>query len=145
MSCLQFLFFGADDNHHALAFEFGQLFKFAGLFACLGEFQQHQLALVLIDDGAALEEDLDLHLAALFEEADGVVGLELEVVLIGLGSEADFLDDHLCGFRLDVLLFLLLFVEELLVSLPASSMMVLPLSTMLKNITSLAPTSVLSP
>ncbi len=115
MSCLQFLFLGADDNHHALAFEFGQLFKLAGLFARLGEFQQHQLALVLIDDGAALEEHLNLHLVAFLEEADGVVGLELEVVLVGLGSEADFLDDDLRGFGLDVLLLLLLFVEELLV------------------------------
>ena len=115
MSCLQFLFFGGDDDHHSLALEFGQLFELAGFLARLCKLEEHQLALVLIDDGTALEEHLDLHLATLLEEADGVVGLELEVVLVGLGSEADFLDDHLGRLRLDVLHLFLLFVEELLV------------------------------
>ena len=110
-----FLFFGSDDNHHALAFELGHLFELAGLLARLCELEEHQLTLVLIDDGTAFEEHLHFHLATLLEEADGVVGLELEVVLVGLGSEADFLDDHLGRLGLDVLLFLFLFVEELLV------------------------------
>ena len=112
---MQFLFFWGDDNHHALALEFGKLFKLADLLARLCELEEHQLALVLIDDGAALEENFHLHLAAFLEEADGVVGLELEVVLVGLGSEADFLDDHLGRLGLDIFLLFLLFVEELLV------------------------------
>ena len=115
MSCLQFLFLGGDDNHHTLAFELGHLFKLAGLLARLCELEEHQLTLILIDDGTALEEHLHFHLAAFFQEADGMVGLELEVVLVGLRSEADFLDDHLCRLGFDVLLFLLLFVKKLLV------------------------------
>ena len=44
-----------------------------------------------------------------------MVQLELEVMVVGLGSEADFLDDDLSGFGLLVFQSLLLVEDELLV------------------------------
>ena len=115
MRKLQLFLDGVDDDEHALAFQLGHLFEFAVLFDGLREFEEDEFALVLIDDGSSLEEDADLHLAALFQEADGVVGLELEVVVVGLGAHADLLDDDFDRLGLLFLLLTLLLVKELLV------------------------------
>ena len=107
--------FGGDEHEHAFAFQFGHLLGLTIFEEGFCEFEQLRLALFLVEDGATLEEDVDLDLVALLEEADGVVEFELEVVVVGLGAEADFLDDHLARLGLHLLLFFLLFVVELLI------------------------------
>ena len=109
------LFLGRDDHDHALAFEARHLFDLAHFDAHLRELQQDKFPLVLVDDGAALEEDVHFDLGPLLEEFDRMIQLEVEVMVIGVGSEADLLDDDLGRFRLDLLLLLLEFVQEFLV------------------------------
>ena len=109
------LLFRRDNHEHALAFEAGHLLGLAVFQQGLGKLQQLLLALFLVDDAAAAEEDVDFDLVALLEEADGVVEFELEVVVVGLRAEAYLLDDNLCRVGLAFLLALLLLVEELLV------------------------------
>lgn len=72
-------------------------------------------ALFYEHDAAAPEEDCSLNLGTLLEELLGVLELELKVVLVGIGPEADFLDDHLGGVGLHLLGPLLLLVAVLLV------------------------------
>lgn len=115
MSYLQFLFLRIDDNHHTLAFQFGQLLWFAVFFHGLGKFQQNQLSLVFIDNGTTLEKYVHLYLASFLQKFNGMIALELKVVVIGLGSQADFLDDNLRGFLLDFLLLFLLLIKEFLI------------------------------
>ena len=100
---------------HTLAFELGHHLHLAELLKLLRELEQHDLALFLVDDGTASEKDLHLHFRAFLQKAFGVVQLELEVVVVGLGSEADFLDDDFGGLGLLVLHSLLLVEDELLV------------------------------
>ena len=70
---------------------------------------------ILVNDGTAFEIDIHLHFATIFQKLDGMIGLELEIMIIGLGSEADFLDHHFRRLRLNLFLFLLLIVKKLLV------------------------------
>ena len=109
------LLFGGDEHEHAFALEFWHLLGLAVFEEGLGEFQQLLLTLLLVDDAAATEEDIDFNLVALFEETDGVVEFELEVVVVGLRAKAYLLDNHLArlGFHLFLLLFEL--VVELLI------------------------------
>lgn len=67
------------------------------------------------EDGASAEEDVGLNFGTLLDELLGVLELEVVVVVVGLRTETDLLDDGLDLLSLDFLLFLLLLVEELLV------------------------------
>ena len=107
---LSVLFFRCDDHEHPFALEARQLFRLAVFEQRLGEFEQLCLTLFLVDNRAATEKHVDLDLVALFEETDGVVELELEVVVVGLRREADFLDDNLLRVGLALLVAFLLFV-----------------------------------
>lgn len=79
------------------------------------EAQQQQFALLFEDDGSSTEENESLELGSVFEEFSGVLELEGVVMVIGLRSKADFLDDNFLCLGGDFLLLLLLVVQELLV------------------------------
>ena len=64
-------------------------------------------------DLAAAEEHADLAAVAVFEEAADVAHLGLVVMVVGLGTDLDFLDLHHSLVLLGFLLLLLLFVLEL--------------------------------
>ena len=87
--------FGGDEHEHAFSLEFRHLFWLAVFKQSLGELEKLGFALFFVEDGAAFEEDVDLDLVALLEEADGMVEFELEIMVIGLWTETDFLDNHL--------------------------------------------------
>ena len=70
-------------------------------------------AAVLVDDVAAAELDPRLDLVAVFEEAAGVLRLEVEVVVVRVGAEADLFELDLVGLLALLLLLLLLLVAEL--------------------------------
>ena len=113
-----YLFLGAfrsDHHHHARPLQLRHHLHLAKLLQLLREPEQHDLALVLIDDGTTSEQHLDPHLVAILKEPLGMIELELKVMVVGLGTETDFLDDGLAGIRLDFLLLLLLVENELLV------------------------------
>lgn len=91
------------------------MFGFAVFEECFGEFEELCFALFFVEDGAAFEEDVDFDFVAFFEEADGVVEFELEVVVVGLRAKAYFFDYDLAGLGFHLLLLFLEFVGELLV------------------------------
>lgn len=85
------------------------------LFEVVGEAEEENFSLLLEEDGTSSEEDISLNLGPFFDELLGVLKFESVVVIVGLWTETDFLDDSLDLLCLDFLLFLLLLVKELLV------------------------------
>lgn len=104
-----------DDDDHAFAFHLGHGFGLAEFQQGLREFEQHYLTLFLIHNRASLEQNVHLHLGAVLQEALGVVEFEIEIVLVGLRAEADFLDHDLGRLGFQFLLLPFLFVKKLLV------------------------------
>ena len=109
------LFFWGDDHDHALPFQARHLFYFANVDKGLGEFQQNQLSLFLIDNRPAFEEYVNLHLCPFLQEFDGMVQLKVEIVLIGIWPKPDLLNHNLRGFGLHLFLLLLKLVKKLFV------------------------------
>ena len=110
-----FLFNGGDDNVHTLALQRRHVLGASELLKLHSETQELLLALVLEHDGTAAEEDGGLHLGTLLQELLRMLELELEVVLVGIGAETDFLENDLCGIALHLLGLLLLLVQIFLV------------------------------
>lgn len=104
--------FRSEDDRHFPPFEFGHAFGNAVVFEFLDEFEQEEFAAFLEDDGAATELHISPDLGAFIEELLGVAGFELKVVVVGVGPEADFLDDGFGRFGFEFLLFLLPVVEK---------------------------------
>ena len=100
---------------HPLPFQLGHHLHLSELFQLLGELQQDNLTLFLVDDGATTEKHFHCHLRAFLQETLGVVELEFEVVVVGLGTQSDFLDDDFGGLGLLLFHALLLVKDELLV------------------------------
>ena len=110
-----FLFQRGDHHRHPLALEDRHVFGPAEFFELDGETEQLLLALILEHDRTSAEEDRGLHLGAFLQETLGMLELELEVMLIGVGTETDLLDDDLRRIGLHLLRFLLLLIEILLI------------------------------
>jgi hypothetical protein len=91
------------------------LLYFSVIFQFLGKFEEDDFSLFLVGDGTTLEVYISLNLGALFEELDGVLDLEVEVVIVGIGTKPDLLHDHLGRFGFSFLFLFLLFVEEFLI------------------------------
>ena len=110
-----FLLKRGNHHNHPLAFQHRHcLCTSVGLeFNC--KTQKLFLALVLEHNRASAKEDRGLDLRAFLQELLGVLELELEVVLIGIGAEAYLLDDYLGRIDLHFLGLLLLLIDELLV------------------------------
>ena len=105
--------FGGNEDSHALAFEHRHLLHLAVFFEVVGKTQQEHFALFLKEDASSAEENIGFDLVSLGEEAFGMFELEVVVVIVGLGSESDFLDvdfDLLC---LELFLSFFLLIEEL--------------------------------
>ncbi len=112
---LLFLALGADEEDHSLALEGRHVIGFAILGEVSRKTREKEFALFLEDDGASAEEDIRFDFVAFLEELDGVLELEVVVVVIGLRAESDLLDLLLFLVSLGFFLLFLLVVEELLV------------------------------
>ena len=110
-----FLFNGSQHHGHALAFQGGHAFRASVLFQLHSKPKQLLLPLLRKLDGAAAEEDGGFHLGPFLQELLRMLELELEVVLVRVGPEADFLDDNLRSVCLHLLGLLALLVQVLLV------------------------------
>jgi len=110
-----FLLQRGDHHRHPLALQDRHVLRTAELFELDGETQELLLALVLEHDRTSAEENRGFHLGSFLEETLRVLQLELEVVLIGVGTEADLLDDDLRRIGLHLLRFLFLLIEIFLI------------------------------
>lgn len=104
---------GCKIEEHALSFELRKLLYLGILLQVVGKAEQKHLTLLLEEDTTATEENVGAYLVALVEELDGVLELELVVVLVGLGSETNLLHLLTHLFLLQFLLATLLLIEEL--------------------------------
>ena len=110
------LFLNRSDHHyHPLALKLRHILSPSELLKLDGETEKKFLSLVGELNRTASEEYRRLDLGTLPEELLGVLELELEVMLIGVRTEADFLYHNLGGILLHLLGLLLLLVEILLV------------------------------
>lgn len=113
--CLLFLFYRSYHHYHTLAFELGHLLGLAETVQIDCETQEQLLALLREEDRTATEKYVSLDFRSLLEEALGVIELELVVVLISLGPEANLLDNNLGSVGFLLLRFLFLLIDVLLV------------------------------
>ena len=111
------LFFLGRGNHHQhpLALELRHLLGLAVFLQLEREAQKQFFALLGEEDRASAEEDISLDFGSFLQETLGVVELELEIMFVGLGTEANLLDDHLRSVRLLFLRLLFLLIDEFLV------------------------------
>ena len=110
-----FLFQRSDHHRHPLSLEDRHVLRTSEIFELDGEAQQLLFALVLEHDRTSAEKDRGFPLGALLKEPLRVLELELEVMLVGIGTEPDLLDDNLRRVGLHLLRFLLLLIEILLI------------------------------
>src|SRR5690606_34524886 len=102
-------------KEHPFPFQFRQQFYFAVLFQRLCKTKQQDFPLLLVYDGAALEMNVGPYLLAGLQKLDGMFEFKLKVMFIGIGPEADFLDNRLLGIGFNLLLLFLLLVDKLAV------------------------------
>ena len=105
----------ADVHDHPFALEVRYIIGFAVLGEVVSEAREEEFTLLLEDDGSSAEEDVGFDFIAFFEELDGMLELEVIVMIVGLGTETDLFDLLLFLIRLCLFLFFLLCVEEFLV------------------------------
>ena len=110
-----FLFYRSQHHGHSLAFQGGHAFCPSEFFQFNCEAEKLLFPLLGKLDGASAEEDGGLDLGPFLQELLGVLELELEVVFVRIGAEADFLDDYLGRIGFHLLGTLALLVQVLLV------------------------------
>lgn len=108
-----FFRFRREDHDHPLALQLGHLLHLTPLFEVGGKTQQQDFSLILENDLAAAEKDISFHLIPVLEEILGMLQLEIEIVVIGIGAETNLLDHNLHSFGFQLLGFFLLLVKEL--------------------------------
>ena len=113
--CQLFLALWADIEYHSFTLEVWHVVGFAifGKVSC--ETREEEFALLLEDDGTSTEEDIGFDLVALFEELDGMLELEVVIMIVGLRAETNLFDFLLFSVCFCLFLFFLLCVEEFLV------------------------------
>ena len=111
------LFFlkGRKHHDHALTFKFRHTFGPSELLELDCEAEKEFLALVGEHNAPSAEENGGLHFRSLLQEFLRVLELELEVVLVGVGTETYLLDDYLRRIGLHFLGLFLLLIEIFLV------------------------------
>lgn len=113
--CGLFFLHRSDHHRHPLPFEHRHVLGTAELLEFHGEAKQLLLSLLGKHDGTAAEEDGSLHLGPFLQEFLGMFELELEIMLVRVGAETDFLDDDFRSVGLHFLRLLPLLVQVLLV------------------------------
>ncbi len=98
---------------HALALQLGHVFNLTYFNQLLGKLQQHFPAAIRMDNGSASELNIGLYLVSFLQESLGMLEFEIEIVLIGIGTEPDFFDFHLLLFGLVFLFTLAFFIAKL--------------------------------
>lgn len=106
-------FIRREHHGHASAFHFGFLLDLGYVLELFDEASQQQGTAVLIYDVSTAELYPGLHLVSAGKEFAGVLGFEPEVVIVGIGSEADLLLFHTSGFLFLLFLLLLLLIAVL--------------------------------
>ena len=109
-SGLLFLYRG-DHHRHPLSLKGRHVLRAAIFLQLHGEAQKLLLSLLGEHDGTSAEEYCRLDLRTFLKELLSVLKFELEVVLVGVRPEADFLDDYLGGVLLHFLGLFPLLVE----------------------------------
>jgi hypothetical protein len=109
-----------EDHGHGVALHQGHPFHDSHVFHSIGDFLEQLAAEIGVCHLAAAEAEGNLDLVALFDEALDALGLEVHIVLVGLGAEAHLFqqNDLLVLPRLAILL-LLLVLEPAVVQEPA--------------------------
>ena len=108
-------FLRIEKNGHSFPFELGQLFNCSVLFEFLSKLKEKDFTSLFEDDRPSAEENVSLELLSFFQKLLGVFQLKVEVMVIRVRSESDFLDNDLLLLGLHLFLLLLLVVEEFLV------------------------------
>ena len=108
-------FLGCEHHIHTFAFEGGHAFHFGNIFQIGGKTEQKHFALILKENAASSKENVCFDLSPIREKLLSVLEFEAIVVVIGLRSEADFLNDHFGSISLLFFLTLALLINELLV------------------------------
>ena len=103
---------GRELYRHPLTLKHRHLINFGILLKVVGKPKQQHLALLLEEDRASLKENIRLHLVAIAQKADGVLQLEVVVVVVGLRTEANLFHIDLDLFSFLFLLTLLQLVQE---------------------------------
>ena len=112
---LSFLLVGRNYHCHTLPLKDRHAFGTAVVFKFNRKPQQLFLSLVLEHDGPSAEEYGRLDLGTFLKELLRMLEFELEVMLVGIRTETDLLDDNLRGIGFHFLCLLLLLIEVLLV------------------------------
>lgn len=100
---------------HPFALKLRKLLNLAVFFQFLCETEEKNFALFFEDDRTSAEHNVCLYFGAAFKEFDGVIFLEIEIVIVCLRAEANFFHHDFLRFGLDLFLLFLLLVEEFLV------------------------------
>src|SRR5581483_6002592 len=93
----------------------GHAFQHTGIIQPLGKLQQQQLSSFLELDGPALELHIGLDLIPFLQKLLGMLSLEIEVMVIRIGSKANLLDLGGLALSLLLLFLFLLFVKEFII------------------------------
>jgi len=113
---LLLFFLGRGYHHrHPLALQYRHILGTAEFFQFHSEPEELLLALILEHNGASAEEYRRLDLGSFLKELLSMLEFELEVVLVGVGPETDFLYDHLGSVGLHLLGLLALLIKVLLI------------------------------
>jgi hypothetical protein len=115
-ACAVALFlFRRKDHDHPFSFKKRQLFRLAVFFELCSEPQQEDLALLFKEDRSSFKEHICFYFCTVLQELDGMVLLEIEVMIIGMRTEPDLLNNNLCSLLLKLFLLFFLLVKELLI------------------------------
>ena len=107
--------FRREHYNHALSFQHGHLLYLTVIFEVVCETQQQNFALLFEQNRSALEKHIGFHLGAFLQESDGVLELEVVVVVVGLRAETNFFHYYFSCLGFDFLGFFLLLVQVLLI------------------------------
>jgi len=104
--------FGRDRADHAGALLGRRAFQLAVFKELLNDAIEHPFAFFNVGVFASLEDDRDLNLVLVLQEADRLLHFELDVVIARLGPQPNFFDLRLMDVLMRLLLFLVLELPE---------------------------------
>ena len=103
------------DHYHSFTFKPGHLFNFPIIDNRLRKLQENQFALFLINDRTAFKEHVYFHFCTILQKLDRVIQFKVEIVIIGVRTQANLFNYDLRRFGFHFLLFLLQLIKEFLI------------------------------
>ena len=110
---LLFLLRGNNDTH-LLAFQFRQCFGGTDILQLFHKFEQEQLSPILKHDASSPKLNISPHFCTFAQKITSVFYLEIKVMVIGIRSESDLLDNSFYCLCLELSFLLLFIVKKLL-------------------------------